>query len=88
MNNRIVSKGFVGASIGLWLGLIGYCAFGAEKAPVCPKGFAPLATCNNGLVQCSATGEHRGACSGAGGVKAWADGSPVRSRKPKQAWAK
>lgn len=38
------------------------------------------ATCRDGLTYYSATGEHRGACSGHGGVASWADGSPVKSK--------
>jgi hypothetical protein len=42
-----------------------------------------VATCADGKVYRSASGEHRGACSGHGGVVAWADGSPVKSNKRK-----
>lgn len=40
----------------------------------------PLATCNDGKTEYSETGDHRGACSGHGGVKAWASGEPVKSK--------
>lgn len=81
MNKNTVSKGFIATSIGLWLGLIGTIALGAEPAPG-----KPLATCNDGMVMTSTTGDHRGACSGHGGVKAWADGSPVHSHVPKTSY--
>jgi TRAP-type uncharacterized transport system substrate-binding protein len=44
-----------------------------------------LATCNDGKVMYSTTGKHAGACRGHGGVKEWADGSPVRAPKGKGA---
>lgn len=57
-------------------------AFGADKAP----DMKPLATCADGKHEYSVTGDHRGACSGHGGVVAWADGSPVKSHKPKTSY--
>lgn len=56
-------------------------ALGADA----PKG-KPLATCNDGKTMYSETGDHRGACSGHGGVKAWADGSPVKSHGKKTSY--
>lgn len=38
-----------------------------------------VATCNDGKEYWAKTNEHRGACSGHGGVATWADGSPVKS---------
>lgn len=59
----------------------------AEKAPVPSAskgdGREKIADCNNGKEYWSTSTDHRGACSGAGGVKAWADGSPVRSKARK-----
>ncbi len=37
------------------------------------------AVCRDGKSYYHPTGEHRGACSGHGGVASWADGSPVKS---------
>lgn len=48
----------------------------AVKGPV----LKPVATCADGKTYSNASGEHRGACSGHGGVVSWADGSPVRAR--------
>lgn len=56
-------------------------ALGAEP----PKG-KPLATCNDGKTMYSETGDHRGACAGHGGVKAWADGSPVKAKGRKTSY--
>jgi len=41
------------------------------------------ATCRDGKTYWHPTGEKRGACSGHGGVAAWADGSPVKSHERK-----
>lgn len=48
----------------------------------------PLATCRDGQTEYSVTGDHRGACSGHGGVVAWADGSPVKSHVAKTRYGK
>jgi hypothetical protein len=56
-------------------------ALGADA----PKG-KPVATCNDGKTMYSETGDHRAACSGHGGVKAWADGSPVKSKGRKTSY--
>ena len=40
----------------------------------------PVAVCRDGKTYSNATGEHRGACSGHGGVASWANGQPVRSK--------
>lgn len=74
---KSTSKAFIGASIGLWIGLMGAIAFGADKPD--KDGFRPLATCADGQTEYSKTGDHRGACGGHGGVAKWADGSPVKS---------
>lgn len=76
-----VGKFMVGMAIGgaLFLGAHGV-GWAAEPAP---QGMKPLATCADGKTEYSATGDHRGACSGHGGVARWADGSPVKSHKPK-----
>lgn len=39
-----------------------------------------VADCVDGKQYWARTNEHRGACSGHGGVAAWADGSPVRAK--------
>jgi len=41
----------------------------------------PLATCKDGKTMYSSTGDHRGACSGHGGVAAWLDGTPTKASK-------
>lgn len=69
-------------------------AYAAPKvkapAPVVAKApdMKPLATCRDGQTMSSATGDHRGACSGHGGVAAWADGSPVKSHAAKTSYSK
>lgn len=67
-------------SLALGLGLFA-TSMGLALAAPTPKApeQKPLATCADGQVEYSATGEHRGACSGHGGVASWADGSPVKS---------
>lgn len=79
MTTTTIRKFFLGFSIGTWLALCGSLAFAAPKAP---EG-KPLATCNDGKTEYSTTGDHRGACSGHGGVASWADGSPVRAKAHK-----
>lgn len=80
-----VGKFMVGAAIGagLFLTLHGVGLAADKAAPM-----KPLATCNDGMKESSATGDHRGACSGHGGVAAWADGSPVKSHKAKTSYSK
>lgn len=57
-----------------------FAAEPAAKEPV----KVPVATCNDGTTMYSSNPtEHRGACSGHKGVKAWADGSPVKSHERK-----
>jgi hypothetical protein len=57
----------------------------ALAADTKPK-MVPVATCADGGTYSNLTGEHRGACSGHGGVVAWADGSPVKSHAPKSSY--
>jgi hypothetical protein len=45
-----------------------------------------VATCNDGKEFYSVTNEHRGACSGHGGVASWADGSEVKSHGRKTSY--
>ena len=45
-----------------------------------------VATCNDGKEFYSVTNEHRGACSGHGGVASWADGSEVKSHAKKTSY--
>lgn len=80
--SKKMSKAFIGVSIGLWVGIMSAVCFGAEPT----KDMHKLATCADGKVEYSATGDHRGACSGHGGVVQWADGAPVKSHKPKTAY--
>lgn len=62
------------------------------KAPAAPSlppkapDMTKVATCRDGKAYYHVTGEKRGACSGHGGVAAWADGSPVRSAAGKTAY--
>jgi hypothetical protein len=44
------------------------------------NGLIRVATCADGKAYFAPTNEHRGACSGHGGVVEWADGSPVRAK--------
>lgn len=55
-------------------------ALGAERTTP-PAHMTDVATCNDGTIYSSLSGNHRGACSGHKGVKAWSDGSPVKTRK-------
>lgn len=71
--NRIILASSLALSI-----LTAVPAFGADKVEK-----KPLATCNDGKTMYSSTGDHRGACSGHGGVASWADGSPVKSHERK-----
>lgn len=48
------------------------------KAKVKPN-LTHVATCNDGKEYYAPTNEHRGACSGHGGVQSWTDGSEVKS---------
>lgn len=71
--------------------------FGAAVATAAPSvdvqhsksgqdGQIKVATCNDGKAYWSRTNEHRGACSGHGGVAAWTDGSPVHSNGRKTSY--
>lgn len=40
-----------------------------------------VATCRDGKEYYAPTNEHRGACSGHGGVAVWQDGTPVKAPK-------
>jgi predicted lipoprotein with Yx(FWY)xxD motif len=66
--------------IGLTLGTSA-AAFGAQPAKPAANTDKPVATCRDGKTYYNATGEHRGACSGHGGVAAWADGTPVKAKR-------
>lgn len=51
----------------------------ANAAPGKPN-LVPVAKCQDGKTMMGTNpAEHRGACSGHGGVASWADGSPVKS---------
>jgi hypothetical protein len=67
-------------------------AYGADKPTDVQKsksgedGLIRVATCNDGKEYWARTNEHRGACSGHGGVAAWADGSEVKSHGRKTSY--
>ncbi len=64
-------------------------AHAADKAPTKgpkPGDMRPVATCADGGTYSNDSGEHRGACSGHGGVIKWTDGSPVHSNKKHSAF--
>ena len=74
------------ASIGA--AVTGPMAFGADKPKATDTkhsksgegdGLIRVATCKDGKEYWAPTNEHRGACSGHGGVASWADGSEVKS---------
>lgn len=80
---KTIGKFIVGMCIGANL-FFGGIAFAAPAK----DNMKPLATCRDGQTMYSATGDHRGACSGHGGVASWADGSPVHSSAPKTRYGK
>lgn len=61
---------------------IAFAAPGKAPVPSASKGDGKekVATCVDGKEYWSASTEHRGACSGHGGVASYEDGSPVKSR--------
>jgi hypothetical protein len=66
--------------------MLGSAYAGAAPAPVQKgksgeTGTIKVATCKDGKEYWAPTNEHRGACSGHGGVAVWADGSPVKAPK-------
>jgi hypothetical protein len=66
-------------------GVAYHAAFGAEAQPAANK--VPVAVCNDGKTMYSSNpSEHRGACSGHGGVASWADGSEVKSHAKKTSY--
>lgn len=50
-----------------------------QKGKSGETGLIKVATCKDGKEYWAPTNEHRGACSGHGGVASWADGSPVKA---------
>lgn len=61
------------------LTMLGAAIAKADQAKPAPQK-QPVATCNDGKTMYSSNPhEHRGACSGHGGVAAWTDGSPVKT---------
>ncbi len=57
-------------------------AYAAPAAPSAkPAAEQKVATCRDGKTYYTATGDHRGACSGHGGVATWADGSAVKAKR-------
>jgi hypothetical protein len=75
-------------TLGMFLASVANAAPPAKAAPVkdATAGMVLTATCNDGKDYYSKTGEHRGACSGHGGVASWADGSEVKSKGRKTAY--
>lgn len=65
---------------GLVVGLLACYSGTLHAAPTAAPKLKPVATCADGGTYSNVSGEHRGACSGHGGVVAWADGSPVASK--------
>ncbi len=60
-------------------------AYAADKAPA-PSDSARvlMATCNDGSEYWTTATTHQGACARHGGVKSYADGSPVKARGGKK----
>jgi len=56
-----------------------------QKGKSGETGMIKVATCVDGKEYYAPTNEHRGACSGHGGVASWADGSAVRAKGGKSA---
>lgn len=77
-------------AIGLFLASVANAA--PAKAPDIQKGksgetgMIHVATCNDGKEYWNVTNEHRGACSGHGGVAVWMDGSEVKSKGRKTSY--
>lgn len=70
------------------LALAGFWTAVANAAPAAPK-MVPVAKCNDGQTMNGTNpAEHRGACSGHGGVASWADGSPVKSHAKRSSYSK
>lgn len=65
-------------SIGL---LFGAVANAAPDKKAKADDMVKVAECRDGKTYYAPTNEHRGACSGHGGVASWADGSPVKAPK-------
>lgn len=57
-----------------------------QKGTSGQTGMIHVATCNDGKEYWARTNEHRGACSGHGGVATWTDGSPVKATGRKTAY--
>lgn len=49
-------------------------------------GLIKVATCTDGKAYYAPTNEHRGACSGHGGVAEWSDGTPVKAHARKTSY--
>lgn len=72
--------------LGLVVALSGFWTAVAFAAPA---PMVPVAVCNDGMTMKGTNPhEHRGACSGHGGVASWADGSPVKSHAKKTSYSK
>jgi hypothetical protein len=69
----------------LTLALSGFWTAVAFAAPADNK--VPVAVCQDGKTMYGqSASEHRGACSGHGGVASWADGSEVKSHARKTSY--
>lgn len=81
-----MTKTIIASMIASLIALGAATAYGApaKPAPDVQKGksgetgLIHVATCNDGKEYWAKTNEHRGACSGHGGVAVWMDGSPVK----------
>lgn len=59
----------------------------AKQATPKADGMVQVATCRDGKTMFGpSASEHRGACSGHGGVTSWADGSPVKGGGKKNSY--
>lgn len=75
---------FAGAVLGAFLLLSGVANAAGKPTDVQHSksgqdGLIKVAECRDGKSYYAPTNEHRGACSGHGGVASWADGSPVKA---------
>lgn len=69
------------ASVALFASGVAFAAPAPKPAKAAEVKLVDVAVCKDGKTYANATGEHRGACSGHGGVASWADGSPAKAKK-------
>lgn len=66
---------------------LAHAAPAKQAAPKEESGVVKVAECRDGKTMYGpSASEHRGACSGHGGVAAWADGSPVKGSGKKTSY--